>query len=139
MPRAKKPAPGSINPSIPAAPGGMAYGQRKSLEDSVAAVPIAPTSSPAPVAETYAAAQQYRPPNIGFGRPSDRPDEPVTAGIPTGVQPAVAPGPDPDVLAMARYLPTLERLASMPNASISTRAFVRRLRSMLPPDFEFDQ
>jgi hypothetical protein len=76
-----------------------------------------------------------------FNRPSDRPEEPITAGLSTG------PGPGPDALGlgpqgkpedvdmrdMAIYLPTLEMLASQPGASMATKTFVRRLRGQLPP------
>jgi hypothetical protein len=53
---------------------------------------------------------------------------------------ATPPPPvDPDVLAIARYLPTLEARASMPGASMAMRALVLRLRGSLPPDFSFNQ
>lgn len=43
------------------------------------------------------------------------------------------PGPDPDLEALRPYLPTLELLASQPNASPTARMFVRRLRGSMPP------
>lgn len=71
--------------------------------------------------------------------PSDRPDEPLTAGAPVG------PGPGPeavgllgqpdhtaDLLAMAPYMPVLEYMVSQPDASPTTRNWVRRLRGALP-------
>ena len=93
------------------------------------------------------ALKNFVPPNVGLGNPSDRPDEPVTAGL--GVGPGggpemlqgfqqPAPGPNPDVLRLARHLPMLEMLASRPNTSATTRSFVRRLRASLPADFDFN-
>jgi len=67
--------------------------------------------------------------------PSARPDEPVTfgadAGAGAGSEALGLPGDDADVRALAAYLPMLERLANSPNATPSTRAFVRRIKSRL--------
>lgn len=64
--------------------------------------------------------------------PSERPGEPVTAGLPVG------PGPGPEALGMggveperdrlASYLPTLELLASQPGSSAALRQMVRMIR-----------
>jgi hypothetical protein len=73
-----------------------------------------------------------------FNRPTERPGEPLTTGIPSG--PGAGPEalaatnrPDPELEAMRPYLPTLELLASQPNASPTARMFVRRLRGSMPP------
>lgn len=73
-----------------------------------------------------------------FNRPTDRPGEPLTTGIASG--PGAGPEalahtnrPDPDLEALRPYLPTLELLASQPNASPTARAFVRRVRGAMPP------
>lgn len=73
-----------------------------------------------------------------FNRPTERPGEPLTTGIAAG--PGAGPEalamnqrPDPELEQMRRYLPTLELLASQPNASPTARMFVRRLRGMMPP------
>jgi hypothetical protein len=73
-----------------------------------------------------------------FGTPTSRPDEPLTAGLPfgpgAGPRPQPAPPPaNPELSALARYLPTLELLASMPDASPTARNFVRRIRGAIPP------
>ena len=71
--------------------------------------------------------------------PSERPDEPVTAGIPMGA------GPGPEVLGINQpsadtdadrqrllsYLPALEAIAQSPNSSQSFRNYVRLLRANL--------
>ena len=54
------------------------------------------------------------------------------------------PGPPPtppvnpqiDAAFMVNYLPVLESRASQPDSSFALRAWVRRLRSSLPPDFD---
>lgn len=73
-----------------------------------------------------------------FHRPTDRPDEPITAGLSSG------PGAGPDVLGLggenagdyarvARYLPVLELVASRPEASELARNFVRLVRGSIRP------
>jgi hypothetical protein len=71
--------------------------------------------------------------------PSQRPDEPVTSGIPMGA------GPGPEVLGINQpsvdtdedkqrllsYLPALETIAQSPSSSQSFRNYVRLLRSNL--------
>ncbi len=71
--------------------------------------------------------------------PSQRPDEPITSGIPMGE------GPGPEVLGinqpsadtdadrqrMLSYLPALEALAQSPSSSQSFRNYVRLLRANL--------
>jgi hypothetical protein len=70
--------------------------------------------------------------------PTQRPDEPITAGIPMGA------GPGPEVLGinnnldtqedkdrMISYLPALEVLAASPTSSQAFRNYVRQLRANL--------
>ena len=131
MPRARKPL-------APVAPVGGVYGSATTALASQRAVPVAP----APASSPRQAPPPRRPPAqrvLGpIDRPTERPDEPLTAGLPIG------PGPGPEVLgaipdddaldaqALAPYLPTLELMASSPNASTAMRNFVRRLRSAAP-------
>lgn len=71
---------------------------------------------------------------VPFNAPTQRPGEPVTAGAPLG------PGPGLDVLGqpledktlqtLRGYLPGLELLANMPQASPAFRDFVRRVRAL---------
>lgn len=78
----------------------------------------------------------------GFTRPTERPNEPVTAGLPFGPGPGREsleqrlPQPvqrDPDLEALRPYLGTLELLASQPDTSIAARNFIRRIRGGMPP------
>lgn len=79
----------------------------------------------------------------GLAAPSQRPGEPVTAGLSVGAGPgpeslaAGRPrGPDPAVLAAAKWLPMLEAHAANPGTSATFRQWVRTLRSQLPPDLD---
>lgn len=72
----------------------------------------------------------------GFDSPSARPGEPVTHGADggDGAGPEVLGIPDEDagdVQALVAYLPVLEFMANRPNASPSTRAMIRRIKSRL--------
>lgn len=74
---------------------------------------------------------------IPFGAPSQRPDEPVTAGLPGGPGagpsvPPVAPAVDPDrAKRIQAYLPVLVMLASQDDADPNTRQLVRQIRADL--------
>lgn len=76
-------------------------------------------------------------PHAPFDRPTEFPDEPLTAGIANGAGPGPEAlglgGADQDMAAFRAYLPTLELLSSLPNASSATRNFVRRIRGALGP------
>lgn len=123
-------------------PPSAEYGQGERLRRAQQAVPMAgaaPVGSPAPAgAPAPAASQGPMPGDLGdFLRPSERPGEPVTTGIAggpgAGPEALSRPQADPELEALRPYLPTLELLASQPNASPSARMFVRRLRGSMPP------
>ena len=80
-----------------AASGGQ-YGELKALEDAQKVIPL-PTANAQPSAPQGAAPAQMAAPapvvapgDINFEGPTQRPSEPVTAGLPVG------PGPGPEVL-----------------------------------------
>lgn len=117
------------------------YGQRVQQEDAQRALPLgrAPQVSGPPGERT--APPDVRVPPGGLGdilRPTDRPDEPLTAGVPFGA----GPGPEAlnlpptlaenDVQHLRGYMPVLEFLASRPDASPSMRAYYRGLRAKMP-------
>lgn len=112
-----------LNQAPTAAPG-QQYGKAKEQIEAQKVVPLpAQPAVPAPGA-------------MPFDRGSERPNEPVTAGLPVGSGPgpeALGPmGEARDMLAWKQYLPMLEHLASMPGSTTTTRQFVRRLRSQMP-------
>jgi hypothetical protein len=110
MPRAKKVV-ANVNtghnaPGLPAVPNGLPYGERKQLETSMSAVPMSGPSgavappSPAPggppdQAALMQALQNYQPPQGDLTAPTANPNEPVTAGLPSG------PGPGPGTMQAA--------------------------------------
>jgi len=95
----------------------------------------APSASP-PQGEGGAPPVEVTP----FGAPSARPDEPVTHGADSGPGPGLdslgLQDPDErltkeDMAQLQAYLPYLEWMASLPNASPGTRSYVRRIKGML--------
>lgn len=97
-----------------------------------------PAPGPATIEQALAAAgaAEGAPGGLLTG-PSRRPNEPLTAGLPTGEGPGpealAATQADPDLVAMAPLLPMLELLASGPTGTVQTRNLVRRLRAVVPP------
>lgn len=108
MPRRNARKPGGLGnrTDITAAslPTGQPYGARTDQARSLAAVPVQPPAPmgapPSPI--DAATAQPFNP--IGLGEPTQRPQEPVTAGLPLGAGPGpqslTSPlgGPDDQIL-----------------------------------------
>ncbi|NJP50092.1 hypothetical protein HCJ93_08405 [Streptomyces sp. SBST2-5] len=72
---------------------------------------------------------------IGFDMPSQMPDEPVTAGAPSGDGPGLEvlglPNqPDEDLRRLVAWLPVFEHMANQPGSSKAARNFVRQLKGM---------
>src|SRR4249919_3859914 len=75
---------------------------------------------------------------VPLGAPTQRPNEPLTAGLPggPGAGPSAPAIPAPQMSAAQRqrlqsYLPVLTVLASMPDADPATKQYVRSLRADL--------
>jgi hypothetical protein len=121
------------------APTGMGYGERKALEDAQRAVPVAsPPAAPQVPPTTPGPSSWPIPGSLGpLDRPSERPSEPVTAGLDVGPGPGsdmiggLGGPPRPELERIRPFLPVLELMASRPDASQSSRAFVRSLRAAL--------
>jgi len=114
------------------------YGAGVENAANKAGAPLASTPDVrgARASEVRAAAQSA--PVTPLYAPTQRPEEPVTAGIPMGA------GPGPEVLGinnnldtqedrdrMLSYLPALEVVAASPTSSQAFRNYVRQLRSNL--------
>lgn len=113
-------------------PSGGAYGERQNLEQLQQAVPLSETPGGDVGAPTPADVTEGL---IGFGEPTQMPDEPVTAGAAMGAGPGLeALGlpnqPDEDMRRLIQYLPTLEHMANQPGASKAARNLVRQLKGM---------
>lgn len=124
---------------------GQQYSNRSDLQSAPRLAPTAQTGQAYGEAGQQLASQAQvpmGPPPIGLSAPTTRPSEPIQAGLSTGPGPgpesipAIAPvsGPDPDLIALAPYLPALELMSTLPTASAASRNFVRRLRGAIPPE-----
>lgn len=99
-----------------AAPTGLPYGARGELIAAQRQVPMAPAPSPAGGSPQPPAPVPPGHPSIALGRPTERPQEPITAGIPLG------PGPGPEALtntgmAQQNVTALLGQLANQPGAT----------------------
>ena len=112
--------------------GSTSYGEGIETAAIQSGAPLAKTGEVRgmPASEVRAAAK----PVTGLYDPTQRPDEPITAGIDMGE------GPGSEALMMrqpddnnfrakiAEYMPVLAYVASLPDASPETRAAIRQLR-----------
>ena len=118
--------------------GSIAYGEGVETAAIKGGAPLArtPDVRGARASDVRAAAAQA--PVTPLFAPSQRPDEPITTGIPMG------DGAGPEILGinnnvdtledkerMVSYLPALETLAASPNSSQAFRNYVRQLRANL--------
>lgn len=102
------------------------YGEQKEFQAQQQAAPMAKAAQSNPMASV-----------IPFNAPTQRPDEPVTAGVDAG------PGPGSEALGMkspidtqledlnrlAKYMPLMMQFADSPQSSGTMKAFVKYLRS----------
>ena len=121
----------------PKAKTGQQYGEAGRQLEAQRAVPLPNAAGAAAARPASPAAPAAPPPGaMPFDRATERPNEPLTAGLPMG--PGVGPealgpmGEQRDMLVWKQYLPMLEHLASQPGSTTTTRQFVRRLRSQMP-------
>lgn len=120
---------------------GQQYGQAAAQMRSLSAVPMGSPTPPTPAggAGVAQAPSAPLPPLTPLTAASARPDEPVTAGMVAGPGPGPEVlglqenPPDPDLVEMAKYLPSLELMATLPSSTPTFRNFVRRVRGAAPP------
>lgn len=76
---------------------GQPFGQRQELEQAQEAVPLPDRRAQLAQAIQQAQAMPFQP--VGLGAPSQRPDEPLTAGLPSGpgAMQMDAPPPQPSI------------------------------------------
>lgn len=137
-----------IAPRTPGAPAagqgaaaftGLPYGENERITEAQRAMPAPDVRTAVTPGQAAVEAAKRAPamPNDMLYQPTAWPDEPVTAGVPIGPGPGpealppnlAPPPPISDLERMRPYLPTLELMASQPNASPSFRNWVRRLRA----------
>lgn len=109
-----------------------AYGEQQTFQQDQAGAPMAAAPGPGGGGPPVDLSQV-----VPFGAPTQRPDEPVTAGASVGQ----GAGPealgldgtgdqDPSYQQLKQLLPSLEIMANMPVAGPAFRQFVRRVRAM---------
>lgn len=120
---------------------GGPYGEGKELEGLQAAAAMAGREAPgAPTPQAPTEGPPRQPvETIPFGAPTQKPDEPVTAGseMGPGVGPAAMGLRDPqmqidqeDAERMVSYLPVLEYLSTLPGSSQAMRSYVRQIKAL---------
>jgi hypothetical protein len=112
---------------ITAAPG-EPYGQRKMLEDAQRAVPMAGIATPAPQAAQQQAPQQFaiEPGMLPFDHPTQRPDEPIEAGL----HPQYG-FVGRDTIGHVNLAATLEQAAMSPEATPQVKALAEIAKSII--------
>jgi hypothetical protein len=106
--------------------GGGKYGERKALEEAQGGAPMA--GNPMPAQSPVMSAVPSGPPVAGLFDPSQRPNEPVTSGLPVG------PGRTPEANMVGnydmimKYMPALELMASQEDAPESFKALVNYVK-----------
>ena len=118
----------------------QAYGEGVQTAAIKAGAPLAKTPDVRGATPTEVRQAAAQTPVTPLYAPTQRPDEPITAGI------AMGAGPGPEALGIANmktpddlnfranmmdYLPVLSYVASLPNASPETRQAIRQLRDSL--------
>lgn len=106
--------------------GGGKYGERKALEETQAGAPM--QGNPVQAQAPAMAAMPPGPPAAGLFDPTQRPNEPVTSGLPVGPgrtpQPQMAGNYD----MIIKYMPALELMASQDDAPEPFKALVQYVK-----------
>jgi hypothetical protein len=106
-------------------PGGGKYGERKALADMQSGAPM--QGNPVPNVPAPSVAAEPRQPLTNLFAPTERPDEPVTAGAPVG--PGRTPQPVGRYAMIEKYMPELDALASQSDAPESFKIFMGLIKS----------
>jgi hypothetical protein len=106
--------------------GGGKYGERKALEEAQLGAPMAgnPVQTQAPVMSSAPSGS----PAVGLFDPSERPNEPVTSGLPVGPGRTPAPAMSGNYDMIMKYMPALELMASQEDAPEPFRALVKYVK-----------
>ena len=106
--------------------GGGKYGERKALAEAQSGAPMAgnqmPTQSPVMTSAPPS------PPVAGLFDPTQRPGEPVTAGLPVGPGETPAPQMAGTYDMIMKYMPALELMASQEDAPEAFKSLVKYVK-----------
>jgi hypothetical protein len=99
------------------------YGESKALMEQQQGAPMAGNPAPSP--------RMAAPPVTSLMEPTQRPDEPVTQGMPFGAGSSTNPVPsnNANTSVVQKYLPALETLAASEDANDIFRSFVRAVKA----------
>jgi hypothetical protein len=110
--------------------GEMPYGEKAKLMEGQSAVPVAPQDVPTPNPEammqnsTPSAVPSQAPAVVPLGAPTQFPDQPINTSVASGID-----TPDPDILALKKYLPLFEAQANLSDAPQTFKQFVSWMRT----------
>lgn len=115
---------------------GMPYGEGQEINSIAQSAPMA--AAPAPAMPAAVMASMQTPPTVTpFSSPTERPDEPVTTGVPVGPganrltgAPAVAAS-EADKEKSLMMIALLQQVADREDSSAASRNRLRRLKGML--------
>lgn len=105
---------------------GQPYGEAQAFQEQQTQAPMASDPGPAGVPARPSAPAVSRPMPTPLSAPTERPNEPVTAGAPIGPGPNVLPGPD---LLSAQYQTALSLVQQAAATSPEASALLQRLQT----------
>ena len=106
--------------------GGGKYGERKALEETQAGAPM--QGNPIQVQAPTMAAMPSTAPVAGLFDPTERPNEPVTSGLPVGPGRTPKPQMAGNYDMIVKYMPALELMASQDDAPEPFKALVQYVK-----------
>jgi hypothetical protein len=115
------------------------YGSKVQYQENKAGAPLAKTADVAGASASNIRAAAAGAPVTPLYAPTQRPDEPITAGVDIGEGPGseimgMGPAPEDDTnfrATIRAYMPVLAYISSLPNTSPETRRAIRQLRDNL--------
>ena len=105
---------------------GGKYGERKDLMELQQGAPMQGNPTPSMPTPTIAAPRQ---PITNLFAPTERPDEPLTAGAPVGPGRTPTPEVNGRYATVSKYLPVLEDMAVSPDAPESFKNFLQYVKA----------
>lgn len=105
---------------------GGKYGERKALMEMQQAAPMQGNPTPSVPAPKITMPRQ---PVTNLFAPTERPEEPITAGAPVGPGRTPTPEVNGRYMTVSKYLPMLEDMAVSPDAPASFKNFLQYVKA----------